>query len=884
MAQIKDLIVNGVGRFIGKLYASEFIGKLTGNADTATSATKAVQDESGNNIKSSYASSISISNHTITLKNKNGASLGTVTVPDNNTVYTHPTTSGNKHIPSGGSSGQILRWSADGTAVWGADNNTTYRVATSSTLGLVKSGTDITVDSSGNVSVNDDSHNHVISNVDGLQSALNGKAASSHTHSTATWSGKTDDRNYYVAFSLESQFNYDSSNSFLYNPSTKTLKAGIFSGSLSGNASTATKLQTARTFTIGNTSRSFDGSGNVSWTLAEIGAAASSHTHSYAGSSSAGGSATSAVKLDSSAGSATQPVYFSGGKPVACTYTLGKSVPSNAVFTDTNTWNAMIGATSSANGSVGYVNAVPPKDGYNTKFLRADGTWSVPSYPSVGNGTITITQNGTTKGTFTMNQSGNTTIALTDTDKDTHYTAKLVTGNSKTNTNNNGSLTNGNVFLNLIENNTVRSSHKITGSGATAVTTDTDGNIVINTPQSNISALNIVSGNEIRFNLNGGMSGTDELYINYKFADGTQASKIKTYKFLTGNGDEVANVKAYLDWSYIKNCPVKSGKSVDNTIKSTFRTQLKGDANSGTFITAFRNASDSSLTDFPIYSSGLSWGVSNTNSYLMTRYSTPEAWIGAGSDNKITWTRQLAFVNDLAKYLPLSGGTMTGSLIFHQSNPRSQISWNSSDSRLEIATGPNSYILIKDGYTGVTSNVEAALTSSNGAIRVENNVISISCASSISITGGGPLYINKEWTKTSDKNLKNNITSLDDRFDILFDNLKPVKYNLILDNSNKEYYGFIAQDIEDCLSDANIDINTSGIIDIQELNKREQRKNNDGELEDVENSVTNYLLDKGITKKYGLNYDGFISLLVDQVQKLKSRIEELENKLNERGI
>ena len=34
------------------------------------------------------------------------------------TVYTHPTTSGNKHIPSGGSSGQILKYSADGTAQW----------------------------------------------------------------------------------------------------------------------------------------------------------------------------------------------------------------------------------------------------------------------------------------------------------------------------------------------------------------------------------------------------------------------------------------------------------------------------------------------------------------------------------------------------------------------------------------------------------------------------------------------------------------------------------------------------------------------------------------------------------------------------------------------
>ena len=51
--------------------------------------------------------------------------------------YSHPTTSGNKHIPSGGSSGQILRWSADGTAVWGNDNNTTYTDATTSKSGLM---------------------------------------------------------------------------------------------------------------------------------------------------------------------------------------------------------------------------------------------------------------------------------------------------------------------------------------------------------------------------------------------------------------------------------------------------------------------------------------------------------------------------------------------------------------------------------------------------------------------------------------------------------------------------------------------------------------------------------------------------------------------------
>lgn len=47
-------------------------------------------------------------------------------IPANANNYVHPSTAGNKHIPSGGSSGQILRWSSDGTAVWGTDNNTTY--------------------------------------------------------------------------------------------------------------------------------------------------------------------------------------------------------------------------------------------------------------------------------------------------------------------------------------------------------------------------------------------------------------------------------------------------------------------------------------------------------------------------------------------------------------------------------------------------------------------------------------------------------------------------------------------------------------------------------------------------------------------------------------
>lgn len=51
--------------------------------------------------------------------------------------------------------------------------------------------------------------------------------------------------------------------------------------------------------------------------------------------------ADTAGKLSANAGSTTQPVYFSGGKPVATSYTLAKSVPADAKFTDTNTWRGI---------------------------------------------------------------------------------------------------------------------------------------------------------------------------------------------------------------------------------------------------------------------------------------------------------------------------------------------------------------------------------------------------------------------------------------------------------------------------------------------------------------------------------------------------------------
>ena len=102
------------------------------------------------------------------------------------------------HVPAidTASSGKVLK--SNGTAsAWSAltsqdvtdalgyvpGHGGEYGIATESTPGLIKSGTDIAVDTAGNVSVKDNSHSHTVANVTGLQAALDGKSQASHTHS-----------------------------------------------------------------------------------------------------------------------------------------------------------------------------------------------------------------------------------------------------------------------------------------------------------------------------------------------------------------------------------------------------------------------------------------------------------------------------------------------------------------------------------------------------------------------------------------------------------------------------------------------------------------------------------------------------------------------------
>lgn len=100
-------------------------------------STYSIDPNSGSSNKSSFD-----------IRGADSSSSGIMTASDKNKLdgiatgannYIHPATSGNKHIPAGGASGQILRWGSDGTAVWGADNNTTYSVVgANGSTGLVK--------------------------------------------------------------------------------------------------------------------------------------------------------------------------------------------------------------------------------------------------------------------------------------------------------------------------------------------------------------------------------------------------------------------------------------------------------------------------------------------------------------------------------------------------------------------------------------------------------------------------------------------------------------------------------------------------------------------------------------------------------------------------
>lgn len=230
-------------------------------------------------------------------------------------------------------------------------------------------------------------HKHEIADINKLQTALNGKSNTGHTHqitanvdtsnskegaiiklegtggtNAVTYKATHADKGPSMANDVSSITTTSNANKSLAGEFGKTLTLNIpritidKQGHVNAVANDEVPITLPSTPTIGNgkltikvgntpvkINETFTANQSTNtdiplpvYTITEIntllkGKANSSHTHNYAGSSSAGGPATSADKLNTNnVGSETAPVYFKNGIPVVTGQTLDRDISGNA--------------------------------------------------------------------------------------------------------------------------------------------------------------------------------------------------------------------------------------------------------------------------------------------------------------------------------------------------------------------------------------------------------------------------------------------------------------------------------------------------------------------------------------------------------------------------
>ena len=121
------------------------------------------------------------------------------------------------------------------------------------------------------------------------------------------------------------------------------------------------------------------------------------------------------------------------------------------------------------------------------------------------------------------------------------------------------------------------------------------------------------------------------------------------------------------------------------------------------------------------------------------------------------------------------------------------------------------------------------------------------------------LWKGDDITITSDRNLKNSIEGLNDKYDDFFDRLSPVRFKFNNGASGRFHTGFVAQDVETAIESAGLSTDDVALY--------VRLTDNDPSLDSP--AVT-----------YGLRYTEFISLNTWQIQKLKARVAKLERMVN----
>ena len=387
----------------------------------------------------------------------------------------------------------------------------------------------------------------------------------------------------------------------------------------------------------------------ITITPANIGAAASSHTHNYAGSSSAGGSATSANKVNNALtvqGNGTELATFDGSSAKTVNITpsnIGAAISSHTHGTLTVKGNSTT-AIGTYNGGAKTITITPANIGAAT----SDHT----------HGTLTVKGSGTSAiGTY---NGGASTITITPTNigaaSETHghnYAASASDGGAATSANKvNNALTiqtNGTEAV-VFDGSAVKSVNITPANIGAATSGHTHSTLTIK--GSGTSAIGTYNGGASTItitpaNIGAATSDHTHNYAGSSSAGGAATSANKVNKALTINinGSEAA----VFDGSVAKtvNITTSSGDTSHGLVNSTLGKELDNtttggwsiinDNYTGFLLMSLRTNTNSPDWILPMYSAGIAFGGSDTKGVMSVSYYQPRVRFAGGAGESPSW-------------------------------------------------------------------------------------------------------------------------------------------------------------------------------------------------------------------------------------------------------
>lgn len=169
---------------------------------------------------------------------------------------------------------------------------------------------------------------------------------------------------------------------------------------------------------------------------------------------------------------------------------------------------------------------------------------------------------------------------------------------------------------------------------------------------------------------------------------------------------------------------------------------------------------------------------------------------------------------------------------------------------------------------GITANEHVQISGNGNLIPSSSSVY---CGTTVNPFAGG--YSSGGWKTTSDRRKKKDFRKLleDDRFERFFELLQPMEYRLI-ENEEKMHMGFVAQDVEQAMTDCGISENEFYGLEHAVFSEKDFESNEEWEKFLEQNG--------GANDMYTLCYQEFIALNTAMIQKLQNRCNDFERRLS----